>query len=163
MGVDIYGNNENHEDGNYFRANWWGWRPILAVCDYVIEANDLHLSTDCWDSNEGGGLASQEDCTELATCIDTFLDQIDEEHETVYANFGFWKYTNIDNKTPPIDVMNKLNQQYPIGTLLYRPIALDDDIGNGEEDTVHPDHLVDVPHIQEFSLFLKHCGGFAIW
>ena len=88
---------------------------------------------------------------------------------TIQSNrFGFWKYTNVDNKTPPIDVMNKLNQQYPIGTLLYSPIVLDDgDVGNGEEckheDTVCPDHLVDIPHIQQFSLFLKHCGGFAIW
>jgi hypothetical protein len=94
------------------------------------------------------------------------LDQIDEENETVYANFGYWRYTNIDDKLPPQDVVDKLNQQYPIGSLLYRPIVLDDG-GNGEEckdeDTVCPDHLVDVPHIQEFSLFLKHCDGFAIW
>ncbi len=36
MGVDISGRNPKTEEGDYFGANWWGWRPILALSEAAM-------------------------------------------------------------------------------------------------------------------------------
>jgi len=37
MGVDIIGLNPKNEKGEYFRSNWWYWRPIWAFTVIVCE------------------------------------------------------------------------------------------------------------------------------
>jgi hypothetical protein len=41
MGVDISGKKPKTEVGDYFAANWWGWRPIHALCETAIESKEL--------------------------------------------------------------------------------------------------------------------------
>ena len=31
MGMDVYGKNPINDDGKYFRANIWCWRPIYSL------------------------------------------------------------------------------------------------------------------------------------
>lgn len=63
--MDLHG-----KSGNYFRANVWSWRPIHALVEELN--NDLFLLLDLtnWDSNDGAGLNSQEECDKLADAIE---------------------------------------------------------------------------------------------
>jgi hypothetical protein len=36
---------EKENPGDYFRANWWSWRPIAMVIDIVNDAKDLGIDT----------------------------------------------------------------------------------------------------------------------
>jgi len=41
MGVDIFGLNPKSEKGEYFRSNWWHWRPIwlftIILCPDLLD------------------------------------------------------------------------------------------------------------------------------
>ena len=46
MGVDIYGkgaeNKASHNEGeNYFRSNWWFWRPILTQMEPFVKGQRM--------------------------------------------------------------------------------------------------------------------------
>ena len=52
---------EKENPGDYFRSNWWGWRPIVMLCEYASEENELNIDFSYWGSNDGTGLDNQED------------------------------------------------------------------------------------------------------
>src|SRR5210317_994946 len=52
--------------GDYFRSNWWGWRPIVMLSEMVNDLRDLGLDFTYWGSNDGAGLDTQEECNILA-------------------------------------------------------------------------------------------------
>jgi len=45
VGVDIYGLRPKSEKGEYFRSNWWFWRPIWAfsvlLCEDILEETTM--------------------------------------------------------------------------------------------------------------------------
>ena len=82
MGMDIYGKNENHEVGRYFRANIWGWSPILNIAMTANETHGLGFDMSAWHYNDGAGLDTQEDCTRLADAIESLLTMEGETIET---------------------------------------------------------------------------------
>lgn len=58
MGMDIYGKRPSNKTGEYFRANIFGWGPIMqATLDLVPE----HITSQCkyWGSNDGDGLGAR--------------------------------------------------------------------------------------------------------
>ncbi len=73
MGMDINGREPSGENGEYFRANVWSWRPIHAICDEAIRASKLGINTDSWAYNDGDGCGSQEESTALADAIVAWL------------------------------------------------------------------------------------------
>lgn len=79
MGFDLYG-----KSGNYFRANVWSWRPIHNLCEEVNEENNLGLSFDGWEYNDGRGLDNQEACNKLADA----LEQHTKEREKYVLETG---------------------------------------------------------------------------
>ena len=49
MGMDLYGINPKAENGDYFRANVWYWRPlwqcVAYFCDYILSEEDIERGT----------------------------------------------------------------------------------------------------------------------
>ena len=157
MGVDISGINPKTEDGDYFASNWWGWRPIHNLCEYVNYEYELNLDMGNWGSNDGGGLHTQEDCDKLAWALEDIIktDLLKEDDDRLYLCLGGW--VDKDNRFLSEEESQSLNIQYPIGEVLYGGVVMDS--GN----IVHPAHSCSKGHIQRFINFLKECGGFEIW
>ena len=72
MGMDVYGANE----GTYFRANCWGWRPIIEA---IWEADQGELLSDsllcAMGFNDGAGLRDEADCHELADKLEHWVNE----------------------------------------------------------------------------------------
>lgn len=62
MGFDIYGRN-----GNYFRRNVWGWRPLADYC--IRMAPTIAAECTHWHTNDGDGLDG-DDAAALADLLD---------------------------------------------------------------------------------------------
>lgn len=151
-----------HEEnpGVYFRANWWSWRPIVILCESVIDKHNLKLDTLYWGSNDGAGLKTQEECNLLADKLEFELQGIQEatslsENDRISVNLGGW--TTIEGSFVKEELNNKLNESYPIGSVLLTSIVTE----TGE--TVSPSHSTQISHIKEFIKFLRECGGFEIY
>ena len=59
MGVDISGRKPKTEVGDYFSSNWWGWRPINAICELAAHDSKLKIDFSYWGLNDGRGLKTQ--------------------------------------------------------------------------------------------------------
>ena len=145
--------------GVYFRSNWWGWRPIHAIADIAIEAARLGFDTSDWGHNDGGGLKTQEDCDMLADAMEALMiinkRDMHDEDDRFYLCLGMW--CNINGGFIDENITKELNEQYPVGTILYRGVVA----SNGQ--LVAPSHDAPLYHITNFITFLRKCGGFEIW
>ena len=49
MGMDVYGINPKTDNGDYFRANVWYWRPlwqcVAYFCDDILSEEDIERGT----------------------------------------------------------------------------------------------------------------------
>lgn len=54
MGMDVIGTNPKNKKGEYFRNNWWYWRPLWEFCEFV--APELTCQVEHAGSNDGDGL-----------------------------------------------------------------------------------------------------------
>lgn len=160
---DMYYNEVNiweaNNPGVYFRANCWSWRPIHAVCDMAIHIAELPFNTDGWGENSGFGLKTQLDCDILADAIDLFLAlnnaEMHDLDDTMYLCLGAW--TTSSGQFMPKDLEDELNETYPMGTILYRGVVTKDGT------LAYPAHSCPLYHINNFTTFLRKCGGFEIW
>jgi len=154
--LDLFHSNN---PGVYFRSNWWGWRPIHAIADMAINVAELGYSTSLWGENSGGGLQTQEECDALADAIEAFMilnnRNMHDEDDRFYLCLGSWT----DSRGQFLDAkkIGKLNEDYPVGTILYRGVV------DSEGDLVFPSHSAPLYHITNFVTFLRKCGGFEIW
>lgn len=149
---------ENENPGDYFRSNWWGWRPIHMLCEYVNEEDELNFDMSNWGSNDGGGLDNQEDCTKLADALQDILRtstdlQLDDDR--IYLNLGSW--VNSENQFIGSELSAELNEQFNEGEILYGGV-----VGEGGK-IYYPSHSCSKKHLQNFINFLRECGGFEIW
>jgi hypothetical protein len=149
---------ENSNPGTYFRANCWAWRPIHAICDMAIHIAELPFDTYGWGENGGHGLKTQEECNMLANAIELYLTlnnaNMHDQDDTIYLCLGMWATS--DGRFIGKELEDKLNKDYPMGTILYRGVVTDDG------KLVWPAHSCPLYHIQNFVTFLRKCGGFEI-
>jgi hypothetical protein len=145
--------------GVYFRASWWSWRPIYAIALMAIKDANLPFDTAYWDSNDGMGLKTQEECDQLADAIEKFMSSknadMQDDDDRFYLCLGSW--TTVSGSFVPSDVEDKLNEKYPIGTILYQGVVTDDGT------LTFPSHCATLSQITNFKNFLRKCGGFEIW
>ena len=149
---------EKENPGDYFRSNWWGWRPIVMLCEYASEESELNIDFSNWGSNDGAGLDNQEDCNLLADALEEILytsTQMEEPSDVIYLNLGSW--VSMDGKFLDENVNNELNEQYEVGEVLYGSVVREDG------SIVQPAHSANLKHVQNFIAFLRECGGFEIW
>jgi hypothetical protein len=157
MGVDISGKKPNNETGEYFQSNWWGWRPILMLCELANEKYKLRMNFNYWGSNDGKGLRTEKQCIRLADALDKLIktDELNEDSDRLYLCMGAW----VDDKGRFVgsDVELILNTDYHYGTIIYNGIVT-------ENGTIcYPAHSASKKHITNFIAFLRECGGFEIW
>lgn len=70
MGMDVYGRKPTAPEGEYFRRNVWGWRPLADMVTTLFP----ELTDKCryWQSNDGDGLDAR-GSQRLADAIDKAL------------------------------------------------------------------------------------------
>lgn len=148
------GQHRDLNPGVYFRASWWGWRPIIGIVNLLAP----EIDTTSWHYNDGTGLTDPEECKALAEVIDNWLSDntlYTDNNDSIYVNFGSWR--TADDKMLDPDKADFLNVLYPIGTVVPGMIA------TSEGELVQTSHVTDVSHLKEFSNFLKECNGFKIY
>lgn len=159
MGMDINGRNPKNTRGEYFRANVWSWRPMHMLIETANSLDNLDIDTSNYGNNSGAGLETQEECDKLADSIEKIINEdknFNDESDTIYVNLGMWVNDN-GGFSVPNHIEKELNEQYPVGTLLYTSIVA----SNGE--LVNPAWGTSRSHVTDFIYFLRSCGGFEIW
>jgi hypothetical protein len=150
---------EDNNPGVYFRSNWWGWRPIHAIADMAIKLADLPFDTKLWGENSGGGLKTHEECDAVADAIELFMTlnnaNMHDEGDVFYLCLGSW--CTHDGGFISDEMTEKLNEEYPKGTILYNGVITEDGI------LAFSSHSAPFYHITNFVTFLRNCGGFEIW
>ena len=149
---------EKENPGDYFRSNWWGWRPIVMLCEHASYESELDIDFSNWGSNDGAGLDNQEDCNRLASALEDILKTayaMEEPTDVIYLNLGSW--TDMNGRFLDESITKSLNEQYEVGEVLYGSVVMSDG------KIVHPSHSAPLRHVQNFINFLKECGGFEIW
>jgi len=150
---------ESENPGDYFRSNWWGWRPIVQLCETVDNIYGLNINFENWGSNDGAGLETQEECNKLAEGLERFTSKIDwvDDEDWMGIFTECWSTLEggfVDNSKKEIQ---KLNSEYEWGDVIRQSIMLP----SGK--VVEPAHKVYKCRIDAFINFLKECGGFEIW
>jgi hypothetical protein len=150
---------EKENPGDYFRANWWSWRPIAMLIEKVNFEKDLGLDTSYFGSNDGAGPDDQETCNRLADALQEIIDanpNLNEDDDRIFLVMGSW--VNLDGSfmnSKKIEEMEDLLPEF--GTVMYSSfIAPDGTI-------MQSAHSTSRWHLQEFINFLRECGGFEIW
>ena len=146
--------------GEYFHSNWWGWRPIHALCEVVQQKYKLRINTSLWGENSGGGLRNPEICNKLADCIEQHIsenlsEELKEDDDRIYLNLGSW--TTTDGRFVGQEINQQLNEKYPFGTVLHTCVVLEDGM------IMEPSHSSSYGRIKEWIAFLRNCGGFEIY
>lgn len=101
MGMDVSGRNPSKEEGEYFRASVWSWRPLHALCETV-----MHQEYPDWGYNDGKGFATQAECTELADRLDAYIKAFPTENIAlesdmrVDADGKFLPKNNLEGESP---------------------------------------------------------------
>ena len=144
--------------GDYFRSNWWGWRPIVMMCEFANHDRELGFDLTYWGSNDGAGLETQEECNVLADNLEDLIkneSELEDDIDTIYLNLGSW--SDMDGRMLDEKTTSMLNEQYPNGSIMYSSVVLDDG------KIVSPSHSTPLSHLKRFIAFLRECGGFEIW
>lgn len=144
--------------GDYFRASWWSWRPIVALISLASAKHNLSIDTKPYNYNDGDGLKTQKECDELADALQEILGSyrdFKEDDSRIYLCLGSW--VDLNGRLVRDEREAKLNESHPLGTVLNSPLV------DSDGDIVMPSHSADKSHILEFIAFLRNCGGFQIW
>ena len=154
MGMDVYGKNPSSEEGKYFRANVWGWRPLA---DYVQAlAPDICSACEYWQSNDGDGLDAEASLA-LAEVLDAEISSGRAEHACILDNGQREAMANVECEI----CGGTGKRQKPPG------IGPGDVECNGCDSTgfIRPfdtHYGLTFDRVTNFAKFLRHCGGFEI-
>ncbi|HIG59152.1 MAG TPA: hypothetical protein EYQ21_07160 [Flavobacteriales bacterium] len=137
MGMDVNGINPVSEEGVYFRANVWGWRPLHLLlnhlADDLIDEETMHGMS----GNDGCGVKDHDTCCIIADRITIWLENNTDGIELEDSSCRVYKKAEESggHRFAPEDEDRSLTMSaYKIGD----------------------------EHIAEFVTFLRCCGGFAV-
>ena len=132
MGMDVFGVAPKSEDGKYFRANIWSWRPIHEL---IEKANVLPPDlVEGMAFNDGYG-PDEHQAEMLADRLEEMLDGMDDEHTFMLTH-------EIDG--PVAALMDSIRQS---GATIV---------------TDGPAYQAQVAHVREFITFCRESGGFEV-
>ena len=153
---------EAENPGIYFRSNWWGWRPILMLCEMAKDKYRLKMDMSYWGSNDGKGLRTQKQCDRLANALELMLnndivykDFIADNSNVIYMVTGSWDVT--DTGKAFLDEEDELIEEYEYGTILWAPVVTKKGV------LVETTYSCSLEHFKDWLNFLRECGGFKIW
>ena len=146
--------------GEYFASNWWAWRPIHMLCEMVSRKYQLRVNTNGWGENSGYGLRSPKKCEELANALEDHINThltegLKEDNDRIYLCMGSW--CTDEGKFLNREVDDKLQEQYPFGSVLFNGVVLEDGT------VAYPSHGTSLEHLKNWIAFLRNCGGFEIY
>jgi hypothetical protein len=148
-----------HEEnpGVYFRSNWWGWRPLVQLCETVDSLYGLNIDFSYWGSNDGAGLETQEECNKLADALESFVSKIDFADDEDWFGIYTGSWSTLEGGFVDDKITKKLDEQYQWGDVIRQSIMTD------SGTIVEPSHKVYKVRIDMFINFLRECGGFTIY
>jgi hypothetical protein len=153
------GTTRQSREGEYFRNNCWWWHPLA---DYVRQvASDIADNCRYWDTNDSDGLGAA-DALELAARLQAEIDSGRCEH---YARAFAAKQEMTPNERCEIcEGTGRRKPTYEAGAGdLVTGVKCN---GCGGEGWIRPFSTwgrFNVQNVQNFVVFLRGCGGFAIW
>lgn len=151
MGMDVYGINPADDDGDYFRANVWSWRPILSMIELANEmAGKTLLDQETLDSmghNDGAGLNTQGECEFLAQ----LLQQLVTPKNLSDAGFV------VDGEEINYPIWDKEKDLVTDAEGLLKRADEVDDLENYKSA-----YGTTFDHVKQFIKFLRSCGGFEV-
>ena len=148
---------QKENPGDYFRANWWSWRPLVVLIDMANHQYDLGIDVTTYGNNDGGGLETHEDCNKLADALEKILGdnhKLIDEDDTIYLVSGSW--VDLDGHFIDPEISKKFTEECDTHILYNSFVAEDGTIAQ-------PAHGTSVWKIRAFISFLRECGGFEIW
>ena len=159
MGMDIYGRKPEHEVGEYFRRNVWGWRPLHFMSALVMYREGLKYDTDGWGSNDGNGLKNKSQCHKLARGFEKMLEEWHNipEEGLLYLNLGYWvkEGGQFFDQSIYKEEIERLSPDY--GAIMTEGLVMSDGV------KIEPAYCTTKRSVQEWVQFLYACGGFKIY
>ena len=107
MGMDVYGINPKTDNGDYFRANVWYWRPLWQCvsyfCDDILSEEDIERGTynDGYEYDETTALEISDklenalkngDLHKFVEGREKFISEMEDTDKAFYSSYKF----NID-------------------------------------------------------------------
>lgn len=136
MGMDVFGRNPSAEQGRYFRASVWTWRPIHElICTTCSDLLDDEL-VEAMAFNDGKGPNEEETCLEMA------------------GRFNRWLAENREGFEMPSPTLQV--------TDTGRLVSAEELTANPDLVTRTP-YQVRSETLKAWTSFLRHCGGFEVW
>ena len=138
MGMDVSGINPISDEGVYFRANVWSWRPLHLllsnIADDLIDEETMH-GMSC---NDGCGVKDHDTCCIIADRITVWLENNTD---------------GIELEDAPCRVYKEAEES---GGHRFAP-------EDEDRSLTMSAYKISDEHIVEFVTFLRCCGGFAVW
>ena len=151
MGMDVVGRKPITEDGKYFRANCWSWRPIKVLIEIANQKAQIldEETLKYMDHNDGAGPKTQKACTKLADALE----------ELIKEPYSLRKLGLVVTTNPKdISIGFKVDPKFaiiPSGEFVF-------DASRVPYDDLRSPYFTQLTHIKEFIQFLRGCGGFQV-
>jgi len=172
MGMDVFGEKPENEDGEYFRRNVWGWRPLWMLVEHVAE--ELANRVEFAHTNDGDGLDAVDSKALAIALLNGIEDGTVEEFIKEYDEFKAG-LSNVDCNI--CDGTGIRTDQVGIEAG-WHDKKLDEEVakqvgrefgscnackGLGQQEHFQRSYYTpEISCVQEFAKFLEHCGGFRI-
>ncbi len=134
MGMDVYGRAPLSDEGEYFRANVWSWRPIHEL----IEKTNVLPKEMVYEMsfNDGAG-PDKHQALLLAAAMENMVEGMDDDNT-------FMLSSEVDG--PVAAILSHFKEQ---GIEIVSPRG--------------PVYQAEVSHVREFIEFCRASGGFEVW
>lgn len=147
MGVDIFGKNPTSQEGEYFRSNWWYWRPIAEYLTTTFPEQTAPCQY--WHSNDGDGL----DADQSQALAGVLGAELDNGNAQAWGND--WEQRRSSLAAVACDRCAGTGRQGH-----NQPCRACQ--GSGQQPDPDTHYPFDLEHLKNFHAFLTHCGGFTI-
>lgn len=158
MGMDVMGRKPKSETGAYFRRNVWGWHPLADLIENLFPW--ASPPNTFWHSNDGWGLN--------ATQSKRLAKELSAATED--GRIAFY----IKERDDRIASLPKEECPYCNGTGVRTDeigveLGMDEKLwcngcdGKGAVSPWETNYHCDIQDVNEFTAFLKDCGGFHIY
>jgi hypothetical protein len=170
MGVDVIGKNAVNETGEYFRNNFWCWRPLW---DYCVSLSPKTCADVEGHSNDGDGLDAQDSQDLAAVLFNEIASGRTAEYEVSYnltiANLprhecDYCNGTGTRSDAVGVD-MGMPNKELDIEIQIITGRThgwCNACRGEGVIDDMLASYSFSIENVRNFAAFLESCGGFSI-
>ena len=156
MGMDVYGINPKADNGDYFRANVWWWRPLWECVAYYCD--DILSEKDIIEGTYNNGYEYNE----------TTALEISDRLESLLKDGTLYKYKTTrdlyleelpDEECKICDATGKRKEPPKVGAGKIKCNGCD---GKGKKENWSKEYPFEVDFLMDFAKFCEQSGGFSI-